>query len=87
MIKWINKIKPIQIKENDSVLSEKIIYINSLFAVWAGFIHIFGIKKLKIIMSNNYYEILIHKLHSENINTDQLLLIISALVKDYKNEQ
>ena len=89
MIKWISKVKPIQIKSDVENISELTIYINSLFAVFAGFIHI-NLSNIRGMLSTEFFDELFHKVHSENMHSNELVLLIRALIKrkdDYVNKK
>jgi hypothetical protein len=61
-------------------MPERLIYINSIFAIYAGFSHILGITtNLKNIFSGGFYKEFLHIIHNEDIQTHQLILLIQFL--------
>jgi hypothetical protein len=89
LIKWISKIKPIQIYPHVELkdISTEIIYVNSEFALYIGMIFFYlkkGINIFKFI-SKEFYKELLYTCFYRDINPKMLSTIMHALYLNAKN--
>jgi len=83
MIKWLSKIKPIQIKPN-AEFTKKLCYVNSSFALYVGFAMINV--KIEDFITPDFYKELMYNTYFRDVCPKQLSAVMHILLQNSKNE-
>lgn len=85
LIKWISKIRPIQILPNVSIADRRILLINSSFAIFAGFS--FLSLKVSNCITPEFYKHLLYMCQYRNISGRQLATTLYVLEQRAESER